>query len=505
MPDIKEFKGVRAALWPVHSFENKKVLPLAIILFSVLFNYTILRDIKDSLVVTAPGSGAESISFLKLWGTLPFAILFMTLYGKLGSVMSRPKLFYTVMGIFVVFFAVFAYVLFPLKDVLHVDVCKLQHWQEAYPRLRWVMPLIGNWSYSLFYVFSELWGTVGLSVLFWQFANDITPVERARRVYPIFGLIGNLGLIASGEMLKQVVAATSHLSPSARWEASLQLIIGALEVFFFVMIAVYHWMQNNVVKDATLVKPETEKKDKAKKPKLSFSESLKVVFKSKYFGFLSIIILGYGMGINIIEVTWKSQVKLMYPDPADYTSFMGLFSQMTGITTVVLMLVGANILRRTSWKTSAMITPLVLLVTGSLFFTFVVFSKEISSLSFLVALGTSPVLMAVIIGATQNILTKGVKYSLFDPTKEMVYIPLDRDIRVQGKAAVDGVGGRLGKSGGGVVQQVLLLLMPGSTQLTIAPFLGGFVLLIAVSWIWGVCRLSTLFEMKKKEMEEQSS
>ena len=33
---------------------------------AVLFNYTILRDTKDVLVVTAPGSGAEIIPFLKV-------------------------------------------------------------------------------------------------------------------------------------------------------------------------------------------------------------------------------------------------------------------------------------------------------------------------------------------------------------------------------------------------------------------------------------------------------
>ena len=33
--------------------------------FFILFNYTILRDTKDVLVVTAPGSGAEIIPFLK--------------------------------------------------------------------------------------------------------------------------------------------------------------------------------------------------------------------------------------------------------------------------------------------------------------------------------------------------------------------------------------------------------------------------------------------------------
>ena len=38
--------------------ERKKILPLTLMFFCMLFNYTILRDTKDVLVVTAPQSGA---------------------------------------------------------------------------------------------------------------------------------------------------------------------------------------------------------------------------------------------------------------------------------------------------------------------------------------------------------------------------------------------------------------------------------------------------------------
>ena len=409
-------------------------------------------------------------------------------------------LFYTTMMIFVAFFTLFGFVFFPMRDVLHADVATLQAWQESLPRLKWFLPLVANWTYSLFYIFAELWGTVALSVLFWQFANDITRVTEAKRVYPMFGLIGNFGLIASGEFLKQVVYFTSHLSAAERWDASLHYIMLVVLVFCGVIMYTYHWMQGNVLTDSRLYDPkDAAGAKKKKKVRLSFSESLKVVFSSKYLGFLSIIILGYGMGINIVETTWKSQVKMLYSTPAEYTAFMGLFSQITGAITIVLMIVGANILRRTSWRFSAMITPIVLLVTGSLFFGFVVFSKSIAGWSVVMMIGASPVLMAVVIGTIQNVLTKGVKYSLFDPTKEMAYIPLTDEMRVQGKAAVDGVGGRLGKSGGGVLQQILLVTVQGSTQITIAPYLGGFVVFIAIAWIYAVRRLSVMFERARKE------
>ena len=40
------------------------------------------RDSKDVLVVTAPGSGAEVIPFLKTYVNLPMAIGFSIIYAK---------------------------------------------------------------------------------------------------------------------------------------------------------------------------------------------------------------------------------------------------------------------------------------------------------------------------------------------------------------------------------------------------------------------------------------
>ena len=43
--------------------------------FCILFNYTILRDTKDVLMITAPKSGAEVIPFIKTYVNLPAAIV----------------------------------------------------------------------------------------------------------------------------------------------------------------------------------------------------------------------------------------------------------------------------------------------------------------------------------------------------------------------------------------------------------------------------------------------
>ena len=79
----EEFGKWRSRLWPVHCYELKKLIPMVLLFFFILFNYTILRDTKDTLVVTA-AKGSQVIPFLKLWAVLPCAILFMLIYAKLS-------------------------------------------------------------------------------------------------------------------------------------------------------------------------------------------------------------------------------------------------------------------------------------------------------------------------------------------------------------------------------------------------------------------------------------
>merc|ERR1712151_897872 len=107
-PELSKFQQI---FWPIHNYELKKFLPMVIMIFFFLFNYTIMRDTKDTLVVTA--AGAEVIPFLKLWGTLPVSILFVLLYAKLSNALKAETLFYTMVTPFLVFFVAFGYIIYP--------------------------------------------------------------------------------------------------------------------------------------------------------------------------------------------------------------------------------------------------------------------------------------------------------------------------------------------------------------------------------------------------------
>lgn len=139
--------------------------------------------------------------------------------------------------------------------------------------------------------------------------------------------------------------------------------------------------------------------------------------------------VAYGISINLVEVTWKSKIKAQFPNPNDYSAFMGEFSTATGIVTFTMMLLSRVIFKKFGWGVAALITPTVLLITGLIFFSLVLFSDTVKPT--LASMGLTPLYAAVLVGAAQNIFSKSAKYSLFDPCKEMAYIPLDDEVKTK--------------------------------------------------------------------------
>jgi AAA family ATP:ADP antiporter len=490
-PSDSTFKGLRGIFWPVHGFELKKFLPMGIMMMCILFNYTILRDTKDTLMVNAPGGGAECLSFLKLYGVTPAAILFMIAFIKLANVFSRERLFYVILTPFLAFFGLFAFLIYPNKEVLHMSMDSIQAAQASLPNLHWLIPVVGNWSFSIFYILSELWGSVVLSMLFWQFANEITKVTEAKRFYGLFGMLGNVGLLLSGPLIIFTAKFAKSLPAGIdSFGVNLKLLMGSVIISGLFCIATYWWMNRNVLTDPNLYQPgQGKKKEKAK---LSVVESFKYILKNPYLGLIAVLVLSYGVAINLVEGVWKGQVKIAFPDMNDYNMFMGQFSTWTGAITILLMVVGNNILRKLSWTKAAILTPIMVLVTSSIFFFFV--WNGTKSTPFAPLMGTTVVLVAVIIGQIQNVLSKGTKYSLFDSTKQMAYIPLDQEAKVKGQGAVEVIGGRAGKSGGAFIQSTLLAVIGGSVSLaSLAYILGPLVIVICAIWAFSVFGLGRKF------------
>ena len=85
----------------------------------------------------------------------------------------------------------------------------------------------------------------------------------------------------------------------------------------------------------------------------------------------------------------------------------------------------------------------------------------------------------------------------------MAYIPLDQDSKVKGKAAIDVVGARLGKSGGSATIWLLGFALPNIAAMT--PYIGVIFLMICGLWLWSVSSLSKQYQQLLKKPGSQSA
>jgi len=472
--------------------ERKKLVPLALMFFFILFNYTILRDTKDVLMVTAKGSGAEVIPFIKTYVNLPAAIGFTALYSKLCDRMEQKNVFYACTIPFLIFFVAFAFIIFPNVGALHPHAFVDKIAMALPEGFGAPLAIVRNWSFALFYVMAEMWGSVVASLLFWSFANEVTTVDEAKKYYPLFGLGANVALIFSGQYVRFVSTLRANLAPGVDpWGMSIKYLMGAVAVSGTCLVSLFSYMQKNVMTDPACVDQEKQAaKKKKKKIKMGLRDSAKFLLSSPYIRDMAMLVISYGMCINLVEVSWKSKLKMAYPDPNAYSAFMGNFSSATGTVTLVMMLLGRKIFQKFGWRNAAMVTPAMIGITGSAFYALTIFAPFFEPIA--LSIGTTPLMLAVLVGAVQNILSKSAKYSLFDPCKEMAYIPLDQESKTKGKAAVDVIGNPLGKSGGALIQQFLIFGVGSLAAAT--PYLAGILGVLLYVWYKSVNSLAGQFE-----------
>lgn len=488
-------KKIKNIIWPIERSELRLFVPMSILMLCVLFNFSALRAVKDSLVV--PSIGAEVISFLKLWFVLPFAVICTIIYVKLSNMMEMEKIFYLVVSIFLSVFLIFAYVLYPNQELYHPSSEFVGALVYKYPYLKWFIRILAKWSYAIIYIFAELWSVIVINLMFWQFANHIIATPNAKRIYPILGMIGNIGLIFAGNSVVYFCDSTKPIfifwrdvfssGTNNSSEVTLKLVITVVTISGIIAMLLLRYIHKFVLERSSgVINPHHKLHDT--QTKLSVSESVKLILKSKYIGYVLIMIVCYGLVINILEGPWKAKIKELYPTTQEYLSFMGNFNICMGFSSVFFMLIGSNLLRHFDWFVSAIITPSIMGVTGSLFFIFVIF--EDSFRDFWNFDKFDPIYAAVMIGALQNILSKSTKYSLFDSTKEMSYIPLSKELRTKGKAAAEIMGAKIGKSSGALIQSSLFMIFPTATFDSIIPVLMLIFLCVITLWIADVRKLA---------------
>ena len=476
------FSEIQKKLFPITQQEMKKVVPMTLLLFLLCVSSCILRNLKDAVLLIGNGSGAEVIPFIKVWGMLPAATLMAWLFSRLSHRFNRETAFYIIISSFLTYYLLFAFLIYPNREALHLT--------QLGSFLSGVLPagfggfisMVVNWTESIFFIAAELWPTVIITVLFWGFTNEMNSPSEAGRFYGVLKLGSTASAFFSGYLANALIQNNINMSlpfGSTAWEQTIT--VQLLCVFVLSLLSIWiFWRLSSVT--------QTKKSPlKKKKERLSLRKSLKYVIQSPYLTCISVLVVGYVVVFNLSDVLWKDQVRQAYPNPNDFVAYMNGITSKVGLISFIAAIFCPILIEKRGWSFLAYATPCVMLFTSTGFFFFFFAGESVAPFldSFF---GMSSLTLLLGFGAIQNCLSKAAKFSLFDISKEISLAALDSDKKWSGKAAIDGIGSDLGKTGASLLYQGLLLFC-GTVALS-APYVCFIVFAMLFTWIGSVRSLS---------------
>jgi AAA family ATP:ADP antiporter len=190
MPEKTRLDRALSVITEVRAGEGFSALLLAANVFYLLTVYSVLKVVRDALILTEGGAEVKSYSAA---GQALIALAFVPLYGAFASRVNRIRLISTV----TLFFASHLIIFYVLgASGIRVGVA--------------------------FYLWTGIFNLV-IIAQFWAFANDIYTTERGKRLFPLVGLGASIGAVVGagaavlfagfGAYRLMVVAAVGLLVP----------------------------------------------------------------------------------------------------------------------------------------------------------------------------------------------------------------------------------------------------------------------------------------------------
>ena len=496
MTEQDSFGRFRGTFFPIYGHELKKLIPLTLIFFCISFNYSVLRSFKDILMYNNMVDGRKSIYCAKVL-VIP-SIFFLTfLYTFIAKRVNRDVRFNIVTFFFAVFFFSFVLFAYPGKFNEALQISWFDKYIESNSKLAPWFDCLRKWPITIFYIFVESWGTIMLGVSFWTFANAINSSKQAKRVYSFLMIGAAVGSVFAGLFIKAFENDTF-----------VNLIVPC--VLIFVLALVYNYLGYKVRKYPVEYEID-EKVEKKKKVKLSFIASIRLILKSRYLLLLLCVVLGYNVFMVLLESIWKGSINAyknylveLYTkttsslDPKklaekEIKNVYFLQNIFVGLLSLFIIFFFSRTVSKKRWSLVAFVTPFIGGVMSLLFMFSYFFIKKFlpEDSSFF---GINPLFLSVLIGLAIAVFIKASKYIFFDTSKERAYIPLDEEARVNGKAAIDAIGSRLGKGMSAIF--ISTVLDPFFSKGTVAFISFILLFLVLILWIFAILRLSPEYEAK---------
>jgi AAA family ATP:ADP antiporter len=336
--------------------------------------------------------------------------------------------------------------------------------------------------------------TLVISILFWGFTNEISKTSEAKTYYALIGVGANVAGIFSGQIISQLslsdrIGFISY--GQTAWDQSILLILLASAAISYIILKIFTYL--NKYQSSSSAKLKIKKKQKVKESVIS-----SWVKMPKYANMIAMIVICYNIIYNLADVIWAHQCSIRFTDPTSLNRYLGNLDTYTGIAAILISLfIFSPFIKKYGWKKTSLIPPIIwTLGTVTLFSCLYLERQGISKVDIMHMLLNIPVLDLILAAGTwQMFMGKAAKYTIFDQTKEMAYIPLPLEEKRKYKAVIDGLLSRLGKSMSSLFIQFLLIFSAGSLD-TATPYAFIVIFITLIAWFISTYKLGNMYKKK---------
>lgn len=301
---------------------------------------------------------------------------------------------------------------------------------------------------AVFFVWVGMYGAIAATQV-WTLANELFTTREAKRVFGVVGAGGIFGAITGG-LLTTYLAKTIGAS-NLPLVAALLLAIAVVTVFVLARYRI-----------PTRTRAEHEP------PPRQLIDSLRIVSHSPHLRLVAMLVLITALATKMVDWQYNAMLELTLQDKDSIAAFDGAFNSIAGVIGLLFQ---------------TLLTSRLLVVMG--------LGGTILVLPLVLTLGTAVLIPTLTMWAA--VIVRGgdatLKHSIDRSSRELVYLPVSRSIKVQAKSAIDMVVDRTGDGLAGLVQAGVFLLVAGLTLVSAVRIIGIVNLVFLALWLLVAIRL----------------
>jgi ATP/ADP translocase/HEAT repeat protein len=362
--------------------ETQKVMLMAAYLLLAVSTFITGRIARDSLFLSAFSKEQLAYMYISVAVMVPLPAYF---YARIADRFRRDKMIVATLAIIIV----------------GMLVCRLLLFTNQ------------AWVYVVLYNFVEVFGTF-LVLQFWTFAGDMFSSREAKRLFPFIGAGAVMASIVCGVSISQLVKRIG--TENLLW-LQMVMMAGCMVIVAYLGTKEKGRLQHTQVQT---------KRPGRQKTRFQVKNQVENVFASKHLKIIAGMTVATFITVPLIDYQFKVLAKEAYTSSGGHvdtdalSSFMGLFSALTGVIAAVMQLgLTGRILERFGVVVSLLLLPLTLLV------------------------GMGGMILGMANAFYCAVFTKGAenafRYSIYDATMQVIYTPVPSSVRGRAKTFIDGI------------------------------------------------------------------